>query len=78
VAADETPDGYRMCPRCGHHTSAFCGACTVIVPVPGAFGDDGFPNAFGYCGCDCMEATEGRSLADVIAEAVRGREGRTP
>lgn len=63
-----TPDGYNVCPECGHHTSAFCGSCTVIVPSFSAAGD---LVRLGYCGCDCYRALYGVSLTDKIF-------GRTP
>lgn len=42
-ATAERPIG--ICRGCGHHTSAFCGACTVLVPHPEA--------VLAYCGHDC-------------------------
>ena len=59
----KTADSYDMCPECGHHTSAFCGSCTVMMPV---FGDGGDLLRVGYCGCDCYEALHGTSLMDKI------------
>jgi len=55
-------DGYALCPGCGHHTSAYCGSCTVMVKL----GD-----SVVYCGCDCAVALGGPSLADVIAGLLR-------
>lgn len=61
-------DGYAMCPECGHHTSAYCGRCTVLVPwVPGAFT---------YCGCDCFVALGGKSLGDVFKDMWKDEEER--
>jgi len=59
-------DGYAMCPACGHHTSAYCGRCTAFVVEE----DD----SVHYCGCDCVVATGGRSLAEVLVENL-GRPG---
>jgi len=56
-----TPDGYDMCPSCGHHTSAFAGSCTVMVPL---FNQAGDLVSIDYCGCDCYKALHGRSLLD--------------
>lgn len=66
-----TPDGYAVCPACGHHTSAYCGGCTVIIPE---FDADGKPAGLGYCGCDCIVKLGGKSLFDTIAEILNGRE----
>lgn len=64
-----TPDGYDICPSCEHHTSAFCGRCTVIIPVL-----DGEGNVLSadYCGCDCYKALHGISLAEKIFGEKRG------
>lgn len=53
-------DGYETCPRCGHHTSAYCGACTAFVLNE----KTGLPE---YCGCDCVVAMGGKSFHDTIA-----------
>jgi len=64
-----TPDGYDLCPRCGHHTSAcVAGQCTVVVPYP-----EGDPRGMaGYCGCNCYEALHGESFHDMIIKALWG------
>lgn len=59
-----TGDGYWTCERCGHHTSAYCGACTAFVVEA-----DG---TIGYCGCDCVVAAGGKSLLETVAQTVRG------
>lgn len=69
VGPAETPDGYHMCPGCGHHTSAYAGGCTVFVPLDD---QDGMP--FRYCGCDCRKVITGKSLIDVVAEALWGKD----
>lgn len=49
-----TPDGYDICPKCSHHTSAaVAGSCTVILP-----------ETLNYCGCDCYTVITGHSLMD--------------
>ena len=54
-----TPDGYDMCPECGHHTSAcVAGRCSVFV-----LDTDG---GIGYCMCDCWKELHGRSLMEEI------------
>lgn len=58
-----TPDGYDMCPDCRHHTSAFCGSCTAIVPLSSESGD---LMALERCGCDCYKALHGVSLMEKI------------
>lgn len=55
----QTPDGYHICPGCGHHTSAFAGRCTLIDP-----------QTLAYCGCDCYKAIHGESLHDKIARSL--------
>jgi hypothetical protein len=53
-----TPDGYEICPACGHHTSAaVAGICTVMVPDNGTLP---------YCNCDCYKAIHGVSLFEKI------------
>ena len=44
-ATAEKPIG--MCRSCQHHTSAFAGRCTAMVP--------GVERLLTYCGCDCRE-----------------------
>jgi hypothetical protein len=57
-----TPDGYEICPACGHHTSAaVAGHCTVIVPE---FSGDNW--TLPYCNCDCYKAIHGISLSEKI------------
>jgi hypothetical protein len=59
----KTPDGYDMCPECGHHTSAAVGGhCTALVPL---FADGEF-DGVRYCNCDCYKALHGVSLMDKI------------
>ena len=56
----KTPDGYDMCPECGHNTSAcLAGICTVIIPAKMIAGD-----LMPYCNCDCYRALHGISLMD--------------
>lgn len=44
-ATTEKPIG--MCRDCGHHTSAFCGACTAFVVNT--------EGTFTFCGCNCQK-----------------------
>lgn len=44
-ATIEKPIG--VCRACHHHTSAFCGRRTAMVP--------GVERLLTYCGCDCRE-----------------------
>lgn len=57
------PDGYAVCPSCGHHTSAFCGSCTFMIPVVDG---DGYIVGVTYCGCDCIVALGGKSLQETV------------
>lgn len=67
-----TPDGYHVCPECGHHTSAaVAGCCTVILPV---FSGGGDLVRLGYCGCDCYKALHGVSLMEKIVISTRGQD----
>jgi hypothetical protein len=50
-----TPDGYDMCPSCGHHTSACVGGCCTAFVL----GSGGMPE---YCRCDCYKVLHGVSL----------------
>jgi hypothetical protein len=67
-----TPDGYDMCPECGHHTSAFCGSCTVMMPV---FNERGAFLRLEYCGCDCYKALHGVPLLEKVSSS--GQDGRS-
>lgn len=65
------PDGYDICPECGHHTSAaVAGHCTVIIPTVAGEDEQGAGYAFRYCNCDCYLALHGESLIDVIARSL--------
>ncbi len=58
------PDGYAICPECGHHTSAaVAGRCTVFIPNPHAGPQEPLAR---YCDCDCYKALHGISLMDKI------------
>lgn len=50
-ATVERPIG--MCRKCGHHTSAYCGACTAFV-MDARY----FP---AWCGCDCRAYLDGEN-----------------
>lgn len=52
-ATAEKPIG--VCCGCQHHTSAFAGRCTAMVP--------GDKRLLTYCGCDCREHLNGDSDA---------------
>lgn len=52
-ASAEKPIG--MCRACGHHTSAFCGRCTMLVWPEG-----GMPT---YCDCNCSAYLNGGTTA---------------
>lgn len=67
------PDGYAICPACGHHTSAaVAGHCTVIVPTAGGEDEHAAGYTFRYCNCDCYLAIHGVTLQEVIAGYLRG------
>lgn len=69
----ETPDGYHICPECGHHTSSAQGGhCTVIIPTADGEDEKAAGYAFRYCNCDCYLALHGETLQDVIARSLRG------
>jgi hypothetical protein len=55
----------RMCPECGHHTSAcLAGRCTAFVAAPAG---DPLGRLAVYCNCDCVKAITGTSLAGIFA-----------
>jgi hypothetical protein len=66
VPADvkRSPDGYDICPACGHNTcQAVAGICTVMRPEY-FFTFSGSP----YCNCDCYKAIHGISLTEEILQ----------
>lgn len=64
--AEQAPDGYAICPECGHHTSAcVAGRCTVMEPV--IVGD---LYRILTCNHDCYTTLHGHSLDEEIAQTL--------